>query len=125
MQRRKFLQYAGISAFTGASLASCKGEEKADSNSQQANAKANKTLQWKMVTTWPKNFPGLGTGAEFLAKQINEMSDGRIHVTVYGAGELVPAFEIFDAVSNGSAQMGHGSAYYKNFLLCIMNLTKC
>ena len=65
-----------------------------------------------MVTTWPKNFPGLGTGAEFLAKQINLMSGGRIHVQVYGAGELVPAFEIFDAVANGSAQMGHGSAYY-------------
>ena len=65
-----------------------------------------------MVTTWPKNFPGLGTGAEFLAEQINVMSGGRIHVEVYGAGELVPAFEIFDAVAGGSAQMGHGSAYY-------------
>ena len=65
-----------------------------------------------MVTTWPKNFPGLGTGAEFLAEQINVMSGGRIHVVVYGAGELVPAFEIFDAVAGGSAQMGHGSAYY-------------
>ena len=65
-----------------------------------------------MVTTWPKNFPGLGSGAEFLAEQINVMSGGRIHVEVYGAGELVPAFEIFDAVESGSAQMGHGSAYY-------------
>lgn len=73
---------------------------------------ATQTWDWKMVTTWPKNFPGLGTGAEFLAKQINLMSGGRIHVQVYGAGELVPAFEIFDAVANGSAQMGHGSAYY-------------
>ena len=71
-----------------------------------------KLWEWKMVTTWPKNFPGLGTGAEFLAKQINAMSNGRINVKVYGAGELVPAFEIFDAVANGSAQMGHGSAYY-------------
>lgn len=65
-----------------------------------------------MVTAWPKNFPGLGTGAEFLAAQINVMSKGRIHVKVYGAGELVPAFEIFDSVANGAAQMGHGSAYY-------------
>jgi TRAP-type mannitol/chloroaromatic compound transport system substrate-binding protein len=67
---------------------------------------------WKMVTTWPKNFPGLGTGAEYLAELIQKLSGGRIKVRVYGAGELVPAFEIFDAVSSGVAELGHGSAYY-------------
>lgn len=73
----------------------------------------NKTEhKWKMVTTWPKNFPVLGTGANQLADVINEMSGGRIEVKVYGAGELIPAFEVFDAVSRGTAEMGHGSAYY-------------
>jgi len=67
---------------------------------------------WKMVTTWPKNFPGLGTGAQYLANTIQELSGGRIKITVYGAGELVPALEIFDAVSSGVAELGHGSAYY-------------
>ncbi|MBF0621556.1 MAG: TRAP transporter substrate-binding protein [Magnetococcales bacterium] len=71
-----------------------------------------KTIKWKMVTTWPKNFPGLGAGANYLAKLINEMSGGRIKVKVYGAKELVGAFEVFDAVSRGTAQMGHGAAYY-------------
>ena len=75
-------------------------------------ARADAPARWKMVTTWPKNFPGLGTGAEFLARTIGEMSGGRLQVQVYGAGELVPAFEVFDAVSQGAAQMGHGSAYY-------------
>jgi TRAP-type mannitol/chloroaromatic compound transport system substrate-binding protein len=65
-----------------------------------------------MVTTWPKNFPGMGTGANKLAELIGQMSGGRIEVKVYGAGELVPAFEIFDAVSRGTAEMGHGAAYY-------------
>ncbi len=73
---------------------------------------AEKKYRWKMVTTWPKNFPGLGTGANNLAKYITEMSGGRLTVKVYGAGELVPAFECFDAVSRGTAQMGHGAAYY-------------
>ena len=76
----------------------------------QASAKAK--YKWKMVTTWPKNFPGLGTGANYLADLIGEMSGGRISVKVYGAGELVPPFEIFDAVSRGTAQMGHGASYY-------------
>lgn len=73
---------------------------------------AKSIVKWKMVTAWPKNFPGLGTGANRLAKLITEMSGGRIKVKVYGAGELVGAFEIFDAVAQGTAEMGHGAAYY-------------
>ena len=108
--RRRLLQLASASTLLGVGLAGCKGDSEADATA--ASVHAAKPRQWKMVTTWPKNFPGLGTGAEFLAEQVNAMSSGRIHVKVYGAGELVPAFEIFDAVANGSAQMGHGSAYY-------------
>ena len=65
-----------------------------------------------MVTTWPKDFPALGTGANNLAHSIEALSDGRLHVKVYGAGELVPASGVFDAVSGGTAEMGHGAAYY-------------
>ena len=71
-----------------------------------------KTFEWKMVTTWPKNFPGLGTAPENFAKVINEMSSGRLTVKVYGGGEIVPALEVFSAVSQGTAEMGHGAAYY-------------
>lgn len=68
--------------------------------------------EWKLVTTWPKNLPGLGTTPEYFAKIVNEMTGGRMHVRVYGAGEIVPAFGVFDAVSQGVAQAGHGAAYY-------------
>ncbi|MEW4983909.1 MAG: TRAP transporter substrate-binding protein [Cycloclasticus sp.] len=73
---------------------------------------AKPEFKWKMVTTWPKNFPVLGTNANYVAKTIEQMSGGRIRIKVYGANELVPAFEAFDAVSRGTAQMGHGAAYY-------------
>jgi len=68
--------------------------------------------EWRMVTTWPKNFPGLGTGAELLGKMITEGSGGRLKVTVYGASEIVPAFESMDAVGSGTVEMGHGAPYY-------------
>ena len=71
-----------------------------------------KEYQWKMVTSWPKNFPGLGTGANHLAATIDQLSGGRLQVKVYGAGELVPALGVFDAVSRGAAEMGHSVAYY-------------
>ena len=41
-----------------------------------------------------------------------EASGGRMRIKVFGAGEIVPAFEVFDAVSRGVAEAGHGAAYY-------------
>ncbi|RLA09946.1 MAG: ABC transporter substrate-binding protein [Gammaproteobacteria bacterium] len=76
------------------------------------NGEPARTYEWKMVTTWPKNFPGLGTSANELAEAIEAMSGGRLKIKVYGAGELVGPFESFDAVSRGTAEMGHSGAYY-------------
>ena len=76
------------------------------------NAEPQQTFEWKMVTSWPKNFPGLGTGPEKFSKMVEEMTAGRLKIKVYGAGQLVPALEVFDAVSRGTAQMGHSGAYY-------------
>jgi TRAP-type mannitol/chloroaromatic compound transport system substrate-binding protein len=92
-------------------LAAC-GQTADENNQSAAVAQPQQTVQWKMVTTWPKNFPGLGTGANRYAELVNEMSGGRIEVKVYGAKELVGALEVFDAVSRGTAELGHGGAYY-------------
>ena len=74
--------------------------------------RSNQQFEWKLVTTWPKNLPGLGSAGENFARYVTEMSGGRLKVTVYGAGEIVPAFEVFDAVSQGVAEVGHGASYY-------------
>ena len=65
-----------------------------------------------MTTTWSPNFPILGEGCNDLTQWIKKMSGGRLQITVYGGGELIPALEGFDAVSNGAVEMNHGSAYY-------------
>ena len=72
----------------------------------------SKTYKWTMVTTWPKNFPGLGMGPENFSKYVDEMTCGRMKIKVYGAGEFVPALGVFDAVSQGNVQLGHGASYY-------------
>ena len=77
-----------------------------------AGAAPAKNYSWSMVTTWPKNYPGLGMAPERFSQLVEEMSQGQLKVTVYGAGELVPAMGVFDAVSGGSVEMGHGGAYY-------------
>ncbi len=99
--RRRFLKGATLGA-VGAAAAS----------SFPAPAIAQGKIRWKMVTSWPKNFPGLGTGAQRIADAITEMSDGRLTVKLYAARELVPAFEVFDAVREGNAEMSHDAAYY-------------
>lgn len=90
-------------------VASC-GPQSTNSGAQ-ASAD-NKVYQWKMITTWPKNLPGLGTAPERMAERLRVMSNGRLDIKVYGAGELVGPFEVFDSVSQGTAEMGHGAAYY-------------
>jgi TRAP-type mannitol/chloroaromatic compound transport system substrate-binding protein len=94
-----------------ATLLSACGKEQATTDSA-AVAEPTQSFKWKLVTSWPKNFPGLGTGPEKFSKMVDEMSAGRLKVKVYGAGQLVPALEVFDAVSRGTAQMGHSGAYY-------------
>ena len=72
----------------------------------------DKTYNWRLVTSWPKNYPGLGMAPERIADLVEEMSDGQMKITVYGAGEQVPAFGVFDAVSSGAHQMGHSGGYF-------------
>ena len=116
LNRRKFLRTAATGAAATAALTACSqggnGEANADGESPAAPVIAKRKRSLKMVTTWPKNLPGLGTGAERVARRITEMTDGELDIRVYAANELVPAFESFNAVSTGAADMYNGAEYY-------------
>lgn len=109
MNRRRLLTSAG--AVGAATLAAGCSAETSD-NGKSAPAIVSKQRKLKMVTTWPKNFPGLGTGADRVAKRIETLSGGAITIKTYAAGELVGGLEAFDAVSQGKADMYHGAEYY-------------
>ncbi len=80
--------------------------------SETENRVSGKKYRWKMVTTWPPNFPVLGEACTYYADIVKAMSGGRIEIRVYGGGELVPALEVFDTVRTGGAEMGCGASYY-------------
>jgi len=101
MDRRSFLKNAGV-AGAGAVAAS----------TLAAPAIAQGTKEVVMVSTWPRDFPGLGTGAQRLAKRIEDLSEGKLKVQYFSAGERVGAFDSFDAVASGNAQMYHAADYY-------------
>ncbi|MEZ5839700.1 MAG: TRAP transporter substrate-binding protein [Hyphomicrobiales bacterium] len=77
-----------------------------------AIVRADTPMTWKMATSWPKGAPGVGVNAQRVADMITAMSGGRLTVQLYAAGELVPPFEVFDAVSSGTAEMSHATPYY-------------
>lgn len=107
IKRRTVLKATGLGA--AVLLAGC-GQGGEQTSPEDGGARKQRNL--KMVTTWPKNFPGIGTGAERFARRVGELSEGAINIKVYAAGELVPALSAFDAVSEGKADMYHGAEYY-------------
>ena len=101
MKRRDFLYTTGLAAL---------GSSAAIADKRPGRSAAQ--IRWKMVTAWPKNLPGPGVSANRLAALIAQMSEGRLKIKVFAAGELVPAFEVFDTVSTGAAEMGHAASHY-------------
>ena len=101
----RYVYIAGLCLLSAA----CEGPVE---NQPVQKATAEQTFAWKMVTTWPANFPVFQEGAEKFAEEVKLMSNGRLAIHVYAGGELVPPLQVFDAVSQGIVEMGHGSPYY-------------
>ncbi|MDM7971067.1 MAG: TRAP transporter substrate-binding protein [Paracoccaceae bacterium] len=100
MDRRSFLKTSAL------------GGTAAAASTLAAPAIAQGNITWRMVTTWPKNFPGLGIGAQRLADRITAATDGTLTVQLFAAGEMVPPLQALDAVIDQTAEMSHGAAYY-------------
>ncbi|MGB3183434.1 MAG: TRAP transporter substrate-binding protein [Cyclobacteriaceae bacterium] len=114
--RREFIKKAGTAAAINTALplvaTSCGGDRGQGQSTGAPAVNYNKTFEWKMLTTWPPNFPVLGEGCSMMADWVDKMSNGRLKIRVYGGGELVPALEAFEAVSSGVAEMGNAASYY-------------
>ncbi len=100
VDRRTFIKKASLTAGTAATAVVA----------APAVVKAAKDVV--MVSTWPRDFPGLGTGAQRLAARITQLSEGALNVQYFAAGERVGAFDSFDAVASNNAQMYHAADYY-------------
>jgi TRAP-type mannitol/chloroaromatic compound transport system substrate-binding protein len=101
MKRRTFLK--GTSLTSAAALATA---------AFPAPALAQGRKELLMVTSWPRDLPGLGTAATELAQRIGVMSDGRYTVRVFAGGELVGPLRTLEAVESGTADLYHSAEYY-------------
>ena len=101
MKRRAFLKKLGIGSIAAGTAVTA-----------ISPANASDRFNWKLVTTWPPNFPVFQDGVKRFASDVKRMSRGQLNIHVFAGGELIPALQTFDAVSEGTVEMGHGAAYY-------------
>ena len=101
MNRRKFIKAVGVAgAGATASLAA------------PAIAQSAPELQWRMTASWPKSLDTLYGGADQFCKYVAEATDNKFQIQLFAAGEIVPALQATDAVSNGTVEMCHTAPYY-------------
>lgn len=91
-------------------LVACGGAN--ESGSLVVSERSAPEYRWKMITSWPRNLPALGTNPLYFAELVDTMSNGRLQIEVFGANELVGGLEVFDAVSQGVAEIGNTASYY-------------
>src|SRR3954468_24764348 len=99
MRRRAFIATGGIGV-AGAALAA------------PAIAQTQPEIKWRLASSFPKSLDTLYGGAEYLAKRVAEATDNKFQIRVFAAGEIVPAFQVLDAVQNNTVEMGHTASYY-------------
>ena len=99
MKRRQFLTGAGIAATTAA-VAS------------PAIAQSQPEVKWRLTSSFPKSLDTIYGGAEVLAKQVSELTDGKFQIQVFAGGEIVPALQALDAAQNGTVEAAHTVSYY-------------
>jgi len=75
-------------------------------------AQTQRRVRWRMATSWPKTLDTIYGGAEWVAKRVADLTDGRFVIEVHPAGELVRPLEVLQAVSRGKVEIGHSAAYY-------------
>src|SRR4051812_30131239 len=99
MRRRAFIATGGI-GLAGAALAA------------PAIAQTQPEIKWRLASSFPKSLDTLYGGAEYLAKRVAEATDNKFQIRVFAAGEIVPAFQVLDAVQNNTVEIGHSASYY-------------
>ncbi|PZA12658.1 ABC transporter substrate-binding protein [Rhodopseudomonas palustris] len=100
MKRRDFLKVSATGAAATAAVAS------------PAIAQSAPEVKWRLTSSFPKSLDTIYGGAEYLAKQVAEMTDNKFQIQVFAAGEVVPGLQALDATSNGTVEMCHTVSYY-------------
>ena len=99
MERRKFLQNAGIAGILAAGAAPA----------VHAQAPA---IRWRLASSFPKALDTIYGAAETFSKAVSESTGGKFTISVHAGGELMPPFGVVDGVQQGTVECAHTAPYY-------------
>ena len=102
IERRRFIAKAG-GAMTAVAAATI---------TDAPNIIAQPKVQWRMSTAWTPALDVVQGAAQRLAKIVEETSGGRFRIEVFPGGQIMPAFDCFDAASKGTIEAFMATAYY-------------
>jgi len=98
MERRSFIQQAGIAGVLAAGVAPA--------------VHAQAAIRWRLASSFPRSLDTIFGAAEVFAKKVGEMSGGKFTITTHAGGELMPPFGVVDGVQNATVEMAHTAPYY-------------
>ncbi|HWA44688.1 MAG TPA: TRAP transporter substrate-binding protein [Hypericibacter adhaerens] len=104
MKRRKFL--------TSAALAAAAAPVAAVQIASPAIAQSAPEIKWRLASSFPKSLDTIYGAAETVANRVAAATDGKFQIRVFAAGEIVPGFQVLDAVQNATVEIGHSASYY-------------
>ncbi|MCX7164904.1 MAG: TRAP transporter substrate-binding protein [Rhodocyclales bacterium] len=99
MERRKFLQHAGLTGILAAGAA-------------PAIAQSAPTIKWRCTSSFPKSLDTIYGGAEVLSQRLASITGGKFQVQVFASGEIAPGGQALDVVQNGTVELCHTCSYY-------------
>jgi TRAP-type mannitol/chloroaromatic compound transport system substrate-binding protein len=111
MERRRFLRKAALGTAASTALIGCGSGTSGDANGAPA-VQTGQRLRWRLVSSFPRSAEIIYRGAEVLAERVSALTGGQFEIITSPAGEIVPPFQVLDAVQNRSVQMGHTASYY-------------
>ena len=107
MKRREFLRQAGVGVAAAGAMAACSGGGR-----RARGPRGGRRVMWRLASSFPRGLETIFGAAEYVAKQVEQMSGGGFRIRVYPGGEIVPALQVMDAVQQGTVQIGHTASYY-------------
>ncbi len=109
MHRRRFISDAALGAVGSVAIVGCGSEPM--SNGAPA-IQAGRQIRWRLASSFPRSAEIIYHGAEVFAERVGALTGGRFEIVPSPAGEIVPPFQVLDAVQNRSVAMGHSASYY-------------
>ena len=69
-------------------------------------------VKWRLASSWPKSLDTIYGAADVIAKRVAAATAGKFQIRVFAPGEIVPAFQVAEAVQQGTVECAHTASVF-------------